>query len=468
LDFSKIEGGMLELNLAPYDVGSLLNDVINIITVYVADKPVDFITEIAPDIPGTLIGDEKMCRQILVNILSNAVKYTQKGFVKFSASSRRFNDNEVQLTFAVADSGIGIKSGDMDKLFGDFIRIDQKRNIGIEGTGLGLSIARNLCLAMDGDLTAESEYGAGSKFTAVIIQQCRDFAPLIHVTTDPLRETMTVRFTAPEAKILIVDDISSNLKVAEGLLSYYKMEVHSCLNGEKAIELVQNNDYDLVLMDHMMPGLDGLESAARIRALPAARFRFLPIIMLTANAVSGMREMFLENGLDDFLAKPIEIAKLNELMEKWIPQRKKIKLSGEQNIPGPEETDLEIKGLNTSLGLKSIGGSLNKYLAVLEIYHKDALDRLLFLRPLAEKFDPQNLTNFVIQVHALKSASASIGATEISQKAALLENYGRLGDIALIAENLDLFCQKLTALAEEINMTLNKKEPSQDLSGSLA
>ena len=328
LDFSKIESGRIEIVSARYETASLLNDVLTIMRIRSEEKTVDFLTEIDESIPSFMIGDAARIRQILLNLLSNAVKYTKNnGFVKFSARWQRESDKTAALTFAIEDNGIGIKAEDMKKLFDMFSRLDLERNSGIEGTGLGLSIARSLSRAMRGDITVTSKYGKGSTFTVTLPQIIADDKP-IGVLSEKMHEydeTCNARFTAPDFRILIVDDVEINLMVAEGLLSSYEMTADTCLSGKEALSLVQEKNYDLVLMDHMMPGMDGIETMAAIRAL-GGRFEKLPIIALTANAMSGMREVFLENGFDDFLSKPIEISKLDKLIEQWVPEDKRIVL----------------------------------------------------------------------------------------------------------------------------------------------
>jgi signal transduction histidine kinase/ActR/RegA family two-component response regulator len=326
LDFSKIESGKLQLNAAPYETASLLNDVLNIIRVRLAGKPIEFFTDISPDIPASLIGDETRVRQILLNILGNAVKYTEKGFIKFTLTGERGTDDSIRLTFRVEDSGMGIRREKMAALFDEFSRLVQNGVRHIEGTGLGLSIARSLCRAMDGDIAVESEYGQGSIFTVCFSQRVTDEQRMGIWKEEVSRtETREILFTAPDFRILIVDDLPMNLKVAEGLLAPYQMDISTCLSGGDAVRLVQENIYDMVFMDHMMPDMDGVEATRRIRELEGERFRMLPIIALTANAVSGMKEMFLAQGMNDFLSKPIDIVRLDALLDKWIPRARRKK-----------------------------------------------------------------------------------------------------------------------------------------------
>jgi CheY-like chemotaxis protein len=448
LDFSKIEAGGLELNAAPYELASLLNDALNIIRVYIDDKPIAFTADIAPDIPAHVTGDETRVRQILLNVLSNAATYTREGYITFTASCERAGDNMVKLIFSVADSGVGIKAGDMDKLFGDFVRFDQKRNTGIEGTGLGLAITRSLCLAMGGDISVSSEYGKGSVFTVTLTQICADFTPVgeISHTARIGTENTAVRFTAPDARLLIVDDNAANLKVAEGLLAPYRSYIDICVSGAEAIRLARETRYDIIFMDHMMPEMDGMEAAAAIRALEGERFKTAPIVALTANAVVGMRETFLQNGFSDYLSKPIEIGKLNELMGKWIPRekREKAEAASAQEGGGPPAR-LEIEGLDTARGIAMTGGKTSNYMDVLALFCEDGAKRLEILR---ETPDSAKLPYLVSQFHALKSALSSIGAAELSKEAALLEDAGEGGEPALSSERIEHF---RTALAGQID-----------------
>ncbi|MDR2668505.1 MAG: transporter substrate-binding domain-containing protein, partial [Desulfovibrio sp.] len=301
LDFSQIDSGKLPIHPERYETASLLNDALAVIRVRTAETSLDLLTDISPDIPAFMIGDAGRIKQILLNLLSNAVKYTNEGFIKFSAYGTPVTKNTIRLTFVVEDSGIGIRQEDMPKLFGEFVRIEETRHSGIEGTGLGLAIARSLCLAMGGDVTARSEYGKGSVFTAELIQIVEDPTAMggpAGTTTTARAERLRISFTAPEADVLIVDDLPGNLLVAEGLLAPYRMRIFTCLSGREAVELVRARPFDLVLMDHMMPEMDGVEATKAFRAMDEERCRTMPVVALTANAVSGMKEMFLANGFN--------------------------------------------------------------------------------------------------------------------------------------------------------------------------
>ncbi|MDR1579939.1 MAG: response regulator [Synergistaceae bacterium] len=566
LDFSKIESGLLQIENAPYKIASVLNDVISVIRTRIEEKRALFLVDVDPRIPGSLCGDSARLRQILINLLGNAVKYTQEGFIRLAAKGISKDDGTIVLNFVVSDSGIGIKPEDIGNISGDFVRVDAERNSGIEGTGLGLSISRSLCRAMGGDISVTSVYGHGSEFT-VTLPQFIDSAEVIasvndrekfrvllyhkrplyaesisrtleslgvafraatephdffheleggcwtHVfvpaaEADAVREivrknllstkavlladigeelspsglssimlpawaisvanslngvcasvrekSLGVRFIAPKARILIVDDIATNLQVVSGLLSPYRVKTDTCLSGAEALELVMKHEYDMVLMDHMMPGMDGIEATRRIRELDEGRFAKLPIIALTANAISGMREKFLQSGFDDYLAKPIEISKLNAIIEKWMPEGKQVKSVTPAAKDDSAPAFIEIEGLDTARGIAMTGGTKEGYIKVLKLYSKDAAERLIFLRDFAEKIrdaqsDDSSLALFITQVHALKSASASIGAAEISRDAAALETAGKNYDIEAIKSVLGAFCDGLASLGERIS-----------------
>jgi signal transduction histidine kinase/CheY-like chemotaxis protein len=611
LDFSKIESGKIDMINAEYQFASIINDVIAIIRIRLNEKPIRFITKIDGSLPAVLIGDEVRVRQILLNLLNNAVKYTNAGSIIFSISRRNgFDEPEkvrrdgekprIFLSFMITDTGIGIKKENMEKLFEDFVQFDQKCNRGIEGTGLGLVISRNLCLLMGGNITVKSEYGRGSVFTAHIPQFVRDHTPFAQVERpetktaliyderalcaesliytietlgvsgirahtrqdlvehinraqfvftsprllDEVREILcgrnrpsasddpalillmedgqadrpdiqTVstplqpaavanilnsrqsdewsykaegpgsRFIAPGVRVLAVDDIAINLDVVQGLLSPYKMTIDRAAGGFEAVRMVQENHYDLVLMDHMMPGMDGMEAVAAIRAWEdaSAQPTPLPIIALTANAISGMKEMFLENGFSDYLSKPIEITKLDEVMARWIPADKRIKNSaGARRETLSGSSDLSIPGVDVKQGVNMTGGTEAGYRKVLAQFYKDAAERLDWFRDFfgaksradTGQYSEENFSVFTAHVHALKSAAGTIGAAEVSAEAAVLETAGRAKDTRAVEDTLPLFRERLARLTGGIAKALETKRPkagsgAQDaVSGSLA
>ena len=451
LDFSRIESGHLELIAAPYEVSSLLNDVLTLLRVRIAEAPLELKVEVPPSLPNAMTGDSGRVRQVLVNLLSNAVKYTSQGFIRFAVSGEPVGDGAIRLSFVVEDSGIGIRQEDIPKLFNDFTRVDEKRNSAIKGTGLGLSISRSLCHAMGGDIAVTSEYGKGSTFTATLIQTVTNWTPMGNIpafTAEGL-QTQHVSFTAPKAEVLVVDDFQSNLMVAEGLMEPYGMNIHTCQNGLEAVERIKARSFDLVLMDHMMPKMDGIEAVAAIRALGGAYVN-LPIVALTANAVSGMREMFLAHGFSDFLAKPINMSELDTLLCKWIPAAKQQEITAENAI-SPENAamaaSLCIEGVDIAAGMARVGNAPDRYRELLRMFRRDAETSFLLLETTP---DAERLSAFVTFVHALKSGLANIGADALSRSAAELEHAGRDKDMTAIRNDLPSFRAKLVALMARI------------------
>lgn len=326
LDISKIEAGKYELIDDEYDLPSLLHDTSNIIGVKIMESKVSFEIDIDPTLPSLLIGDATRVRQILMNILGNAVKFTHNGSISLRASWNHDKENPY-LYFDVSDTGIGMKEEDLSSIFGAFNQVDTRRNRNIQGTGLGLAISKHLAQMMDGDITVESVYGEGSTFHISVRQRIDSYAEIGPVIAQSLAEKKysyterhkPVIFTPrPDAKALVVDDNRINLTVAKGLLRPYGMEVDTALSGRIAIDMVQEKDYDIVFMDHMMPELDGIDTTKMIRQLDNKKYKDLVIIALTANAINDAKEMFLENGMQDFLAKPIEKKELNRILDKWL------------------------------------------------------------------------------------------------------------------------------------------------------
>ena len=306
LDFSKIEAGKMELINAGFSLKMLLDNLHSMFSMLCLEKRLDLRFNIADNMPEMIYGDETRYRQILTNILSNAVKYTKNGEISFRARS-----DDGALLFDIEDTGIGIRDEDKGKLFKPFEQLDVRKNRNVIGTGLGLAITYNLCRMLGGILWFESEYGKGSTFHISL--------PYIKADKDAHEEAVTIsEFTAPEARALVVDDIDINLSVAEALLSTFGIVPDLALSGKEAISLARENRYDLIFMDHMMPEMNGLETTMHIRELGGWNDE-VPIIALTANAIMGVEKMFLDNRMDDFLPKPLSIAMLNVCLRKWLP-----------------------------------------------------------------------------------------------------------------------------------------------------
>ena len=577
LDFSKIETGKMKIIPAEYSFSSLVNDVISIIRMRLFDTQIRFVVNIDSHIPNSLIGDVTRIRQVLINIMGNAVKYTEKGFVALTVHGDFSYDDTVILSLEIKDSGRGIKKEDLGSLFNEYTQMEIEKNKGIEGVGLGLAISASLVKAMDGHITVDSQYGEGSTFTITLPQKINkpdkfasvknvenkrvivyerrktymdsivmtlgnlgvsympvtnesEFCEKMSADSYPFviisyalfsknrecilrvighsrivllsefgeaipegnwsvlalpahalsianilngiaddsvysagEESSTHYFSAFNAKILVVDDINTNLKVAEGLLKPYGMRIDLCRSGAQAIDAIRKNEYDLVFMDHRMPGMDGVEATKRIRALGAEdpRYTSLPIIALTANAVFGMREMFLESGFDDYLSKPIDTSKLNSILEKWIRGKHgKRKTELVQVNAEKPAGNVHIEGIDIEKGLLQTGGKMELYLETLEVFCDDGHERTRMIR---DCLGTGNQKTYTIHVHALKSAAANIGASQLSDTARDLEMAGIRGDMDYIAMHNDHFLNSLGKLLDAIQNALSSKKDSNQI-----
>lgn len=428
LDFSKIESGKMEIVEGEYRLGELLNDVVTIVELKVKQKGLDFKVSVNEELPDILYGDEGRIKQILINLLNNAVKYTKKGFVKLAITGER-SGNEVNLMFAVEDTGIGIRKEDIAKLFEGFQRLDLEVNRNIEGTGLGLAISHGLARMMGGNIEVESVYGKGTVFALTISQKMMgtgkigDFNKNYRKTSryDYKYECM---FTAPEAKILVVDDNLINLKVVSNLLKKTQVQITNCMSGIEALDLMCQEEYDAILLDHMMPELDGIETLRRSRSMPDNKNEGGIVIALTANAISGAREMYLAEGFTDYISKPIEGSVLEEKLAKYLPAEKVTyipKTVDAKNEEESREAEDEVL-LDFSMGLKYCGECEEIYLEILQIFceqyefkHKE----------IQHSFETQDWNNYVIQIHSIKSNSMNVGSKKLAALCLQLELAGK-------------------------------------------
>lgn len=310
LDISKIESGKIEIVNTEYQFKNIYDELVILAKARMGDKPLDFRCHYDEDIPSVLYGDYTRIKQIILNILTNAVKYTREGYIDFSVSSVR-KDDICRLIISVEDSGIGIKQENIPKLFTKFERLDLEKNITIEGTGLGLAITKKLVELMNGTIVVQSIYGKGSKFTIAIDQR------VVHkeVVVEKSEEKKVSEVHAEGRKVLIVDDNKINLKVASRLLENYKLDITTVESGALCIDKVNSNTYDLILMDDMMPNMSGVETLHKLKEIDGFA---TPVVALTANAVTGMKEKYLNDGFDDYLAKPINRDELNNIVAKYL------------------------------------------------------------------------------------------------------------------------------------------------------
>jgi signal transduction histidine kinase/DNA-binding response OmpR family regulator len=478
LDISKIETGNLELVNAEYMTSGMINDTVQMNIVRIGSKPIVFKLEIDETIPAKFLGDELRVKQILNNLLSNAIKYTQEGAVTLEIAWTPGDQDEGMITIRVSDTGQGIKDDDMGRLFSQYGQLNAQANRHIEGTGLGLSITKRLVEMMGGTIVTKSAYGQGSVFTVTIRQRVADPVPLGKESAQNLQhfrfmapysgqDKNQIDVSFPDGKILVVDDVETNLYVARGLLLPYGLTVDCVKSGQEAIDRIRGQivRYDIVFMDHMMPGLDGIETTGIIRALDTEYARSVPVIALTANAIVGMREMFFEKGLSDYLSKPISRTKLDEILVKWIPREKQTKRIVRASEDEEAKGAIMIEGVDIDQGISLVGGSQEGYYEILSVFSRDATQRLEELRAVPSQ---EELRSFTTHVHSLKSASASIGAAGVSKKAAALEAAGKQGDLAAIENLLGDFCVDLEALVQGIRKALSLNEPVGETGGGPA
>ncbi|AEF81311.1 ATP-binding protein [Leadbettera azotonutricia] len=498
LDISKIESGRLELIPAEYDLASLINDTVSLNTVRIGSKSIAFRLELDAALPKSLIGDELRIRQILNNLLSNAIKYTREGEVRFTVAqedSTGGDSGDLYLVFTVADTGIGIKAEELDKIFDEYDRADQEANRNIEGTGLGLSITRQLVLLMGGTITVQSEYGSGSVFTVKVRQKAVYIGDTIGETARDALQNFSYhdsrlkaeidfdRADLSSARVLVVDDVASNIQVAQGYLDLYHLAIDSASSGEEALAKIMETPYNLVFMDHMMPGMDGIETVRRFREWEAEHAKeyalrnpHIPIVALTANALIGNDEMFASNGFDGFLSKPLRALELDKILLRFIPKElQKAATKEETAVPlSPYAADHAphpaINGMDSALGLERTGGEEEGYLYVLNSFCTDSKERIDTLRHMLYHFsqlkntasgvdlpqeNTQSFSIFTLLMHALKNALYSIGADTLSKEAGAIEQLGKEAKLAAVIAQGQTFYLAFKEFNETLDTALH-------------
>ena len=403
----------------------------------------ELIYDIDQDIPCKLKGDMGRIRQVIINLVNNAIKYTEKGSVRFSVHVRQKNTDKVMLYYEVADTGIGIRKEDQKILFDAFQRVEMDRNRYVEGTGLGLTISQNLVNMMGGVIEVESEYGKGSRFFFTIEQTIIDPTPVSAVNYNGQKDNVTEKeaeclFIAPEAHILLVDDNELNLVVAKELLKPLRMQIDTAENGLQAVKMVRGSQYDLVLMDHMMPVMDGIEAAKAIRALPEDKYQNLPIIALTANAMVDARKEFLNAGMNGFVAKPIDFTRICNQLKLWLPKDlvRDVPKEEAKKLLTDDLSDREIQPENPQTefsfeeGVKRCG-SKAALMKTIRIFYRTIDSKA---NKIEQCLKEGLISDYVIEVHALKSSALLIGAVPLSEAAKGLESYGKQGKTEVLEE----------------------------------
>ena len=452
LDFSKIEAGKMEIIPVEYEISSLLNDLVNMIKTRAEKKELFLHVEASPELPTLLYGDEIRIKQVATNVLTNAVKYTEKGGVTLRVSFEKVNDEEIRLRFSVEDTGIGIKPEDIEKLYNAFERIEEKRNRTIEGTGLGMNITKRLLELMDSHLDVESVYGEGSTFSFAIVQRVVNWTPIgdfeqAYHQSIAQQDVYHERFTAPEAKVLVVDDTKMNIIVMKGLLKATKVQIDEAGGGHEALTLTAKKKYDVIFLDHRMPDMDGVETLAAMRAQADGKNAETPVICLTANAISGAREWYLSQGFNDYLTKPVngehlEAMLVNSLPPELIKPPEASENTGEDskepktehndagdaanvNFSDPVLAELfskeETRRLFDARAGLQFCGSEEDYLAVLRVFEETAVEKT---EEIHKFYDAKDWKNYTTKVHGLKSTARLVGALELSDRAKRLEAAG--------------------------------------------
>lgn len=433
LDFSKIESGKMEIVEKDYAPLSMIRELDMMFLTRIGEKNIELLYDIDPDLPKMLHGDGLRVRQIIINMMNNAIKFTESGYVKLSMYVEEKTDADIVLSVRIRDTGSGIREEDQKKLFQSFSQVDSHRNHSKEGTGLGLAICRQLVEMMGGEIGVNSTYGEGSEFYFTIRQKIAEEVPVAEHTDRKEKETYdSLNFKAPEAKLLLVDDNKMNLKVAIGLLAPLQMQIDTAENGKQALEMLEAKAYDLVFMDHMMPIMDGVEATRRIREKEEATGAHQTIIALTADAMSGAKEEFMAAGMDDFVTKPIEIKDICSKLRKYLPQEKIV--TTEECLVVAEETDdlPQIEGLDVEAGVH-YSGSRALFFHLLGDYYK-LIDTKT--KKIKQCLADGMIRDFTIEVHALKNTSRMIGAIELSERFEELETLGNANDGKALEEKV--------------------------------
>ena len=518
LDFSKIESGKLEVVHAKYQLASLLYEVDTIIQFRLNEKPIEFIKDIDDSIPNTLYGDEVRIKQILINVLGNAVKYTKKGKIVLKIRWKRLGGIAI-LTIAVSDTGQGIRKENLDQIFGRFKRVEMQTNRQIEGTGLGLSITKGLLDRMGGTISVDSVYGRGSTFTITIPQKIIAERPVYGESkvqagkNTEKQKSFNAALTFPGANVLVVDDSAMNLKVAKGLMSPYKMNVE-CVDGARGcLESVAKKRYDLILLDHMMPEMDGVETLWRMREDPSFD---TPVVALTANAVNGARKSYLDWGFMDYISKPIHMDDLEMILKKYlgsfmhkeaaeatekettekraagkeVASAEKVtfeagragKAEEQSSVAELESTEIEAPEkemaemlsepatqeadtkellppdemvFNIAQGMEYAVDSEEFYIETLEIYLEETSESAMLLR---EYLETENMKDYEVIVHALKSNSRLVGAVSTSELALELEQQSKNGNLEFVQAHHEELMQRLEIAKKYIRQYLEEKK----------
>lgn len=446
LDFSKIEAGKMEIIDVDYDLSSMINDIINMVIPRAKKKNLELVVNVDPAMPFKLNGDENRIKQCIINILTNAVKYTNEGFVVLNIGWERRDDVSIMLKVSVTDTGIGMKAEDLPRLFSPFERMEEMRNRSIEGTGLGLNIVKKLLYLMDSQLNVKSEYGKGSEFAFDVSQKVVDWSAMGNFNErhkqNVERKEYQESFQAPSAKILVVDDISVNLSVVKGLLKKTRIQIDTASSGKELIEKASKEKYDILFVDHQMPEMDGVEAYTLLMEMENNACEFTPAVALTANAVSGAKENYIKAGFTDYLSKPVASEALEAMITKYLPEDKVLHKGDDGFVDSKEEKSVQSSSVSIDLAsyffkrfkidindaLKFCGG-MDNFMSVAEGFYEMMEDQAEKIKKFAEE---KNIREYTVQVHALKNSARLVGAKDLSNQSLYLEKCGNESNISEI------------------------------------
>lgn len=458
LDFSKIESGKMELTEVEYETASLLHELELNFSAKAEEKDLEFVMDPEEDLPAVLYGDVRRMKQIIGNLLSNAIKYTARGSVCLTIRWTPVEEKKAEFTISVRDTGIGMREEDIEGIFEKFSRFDSKRNNDVEGVGLGMNITSQLLEMMNGKIEIKSEYGTGSEFIVKLPQVIVDATPIGDyktVSKKENREGRRITFTAPLAKILVVDDNVMNRVVVKGLLKRTLVQVDEAESGMECLEKTKDTAYDVILMDHMMPKMDGVETLERFKEQNGAS-RMAPVIVLTANAVSGVRDYYIEQGFDDYMSKPINGVELEDVLLRFLPEelvlksevnKRRYKVEREQKEEFcPEEIRrvLSVERINFSIGLEKLQGNIERYRGEARQFVINCEERLSCLH---EYIRTENVPAYTALIQNVKEDALLLGALELVEMAKEQEKMGEEGNLAFIRDHFTLLSKEYLRVA---------------------
>lgn len=472
LDISRIESGKFEFMPYEYSFADLIKDVMNMNIIRIGDKKVVLKLKIEENVPDKLLGDEIRVKQIINNVLSNAIKYTFEGEVSVKFSAAAISDTVSKIIIEVKDTGVGISKDNIDKLFSEYSRIDADKHRQVEGTGLGLHITKKLVQKMDGDINVESEYGKGSIFTVSINQLLVDNSFISDETISKLEKLdftkqntgiiQPINFVSlPDINVLVVDDVQVNLDVAVGIMHPYGMKVDTLLSGEETFALIKSGceKYDILFIDHMMPGMDGIECVKKIRQIGSEYTKTVPIIALTANAVVGMEQEFLDAGFSGFISKPISTVKLDKIIHKFIAKDfDRQKYLNVDTVETEKITELpKIDGLDLDEGVRKFSGNLEVYLRVLNSFISNIPQKLVEI----SHPEDMNLIDYTITVHGIKGSCYGINANVLGDKSAELEKLAKENNLDEIQKLNPQFLQSVEKLIADLKIFIESENSAK-------